>query len=34
VISGLFAASDVKLVAQRFSGLFPRRQRNPAAGTR
>jgi thiamine-phosphate pyrophosphorylase len=34
VISGLFAASDVKLAAQRFSGLFPRRQRKPAAGKR
>jgi thiamine-phosphate pyrophosphorylase len=34
VISALFAASDVKLAAQRFSRLFPRRQRKAAAGTR
>jgi thiamine-phosphate pyrophosphorylase len=34
VISALFGASDVKLAAQRFSGLFPRRQQKPATGKR
>jgi thiamine-phosphate pyrophosphorylase len=34
VISALFGASDVKLAAQRFGGLFPRRQRKTATGKR
>lgn len=34
VISALFGAGDVKLAAQRFSHLFPRRQRKPATGKR
>ncbi|MGH8642106.1 MAG: thiamine phosphate synthase, partial [Burkholderiales bacterium] len=34
VISALFGASDVKLAAQCFSGLFPRRQRQAATGKR
>ena len=34
VISALFGASDVKLAAQRFGRLFPRRQRETATGKR
>lgn len=34
VISALFGASDIRLAAQRFSGLFPRRQRKTATGKR
>ncbi len=34
VISALFGASDVELAAQRFCGLFPRRQGKTAAGKR
>ncbi|HKA39168.1 MAG TPA: thiamine phosphate synthase, partial [Burkholderiales bacterium] len=34
VISALFGAGDIKLAAQRFSHLFPRRQRKTATEKR